>query len=69
MTRKSRREIERALEDLDEGDGETDPLIVREDPDTGEWFDPRDGEPVDPEDLDEDPIMILSTENDDKTPE
>jgi hypothetical protein len=61
MTRKSRREIERALEDLDDttDDGETDLLMVREDPETGEWFDPRTGEEVDREDLDEDPLMVL----------
>lgn len=53
MTRKSRREIERAVDDMAERQGRgEDLLIVWEDPETGDRFDAPiaddDKEPVDP---------------------
>ena len=64
MTRKSRREIERAVDDMADkrGPGE-DLAIVWEDAGTGEWFDgplsDDDAEPVDP---DGDPVMVIVEE-------
>lgn len=51
MTRKSKREIERLLDEL-EPDGDDDgQVVVWEDPETGEWYDTpdRSGESVDPD--------------------
>jgi hypothetical protein len=47
MTRKSRRELEKALKELSESLSENsadagDRILVWEDPDTGEWFDDPD---------------------------
>jgi len=41
VTRKSRRELERALDDLtdDHGGDDRPPVIVYEDPETGAWYD------------------------------
>lgn len=61
MTRPSKREIERELDDID--DGETGPsvdrVLVHQDPETGEWYD--DAELTDgPLDKDStDPLMVL----------
>ena len=61
MTRKSKREIERVLENLgvpeDEVRGEH--AIVHEDPETGEWYPTTDmdGDPLDKDAVD--PLVIL----------
>lgn len=52
MTRKSRREIERAVDDLaGDGDGDGGIMVVYEDPDTGDYYRTQDGDD-DPADLD-----------------
>ena len=55
MTRRSKREIERAVEDLDGGtDGDDDTVnVVFKDTPTGEYYESRemDGDPVDPDAL------------------
>lgn len=62
MTRKSKREIERTLEDLKE-ESETDdnepPLVAYEHPVTGD-LETRDGEPIDPDD--EDCLLLVIEE-------
>ncbi|QLD88306.1 hypothetical protein HWV07_04355 [Natronomonas salina] len=61
MTRKSKREIERALNDL-EGDRHSPPAIVYEDPRTGEWYD-GEGDDADRVSEDEfegaDPLIVM----------
>jgi hypothetical protein len=56
MTRKSKRELERAVDDLaDAGDDDGGGImVVYEHPDTGDYYRTRDGDgdPVDPDDLD-----------------
>lgn len=63
MTRKSRREIENAVEDL-APDDETDEWVgvVTEHPETGEWYrSPDDEEPIGPEVAEQaDPLMIIT---------
>lgn len=59
MTRKSKRELQRAVDDL--GDEDRSPKsfgLVYEDPRTGEWYESRsqEGEPVDP---DADVLMVI----------
>lgn len=64
MTRKSKRELERDLEDLEASESNTSAWqgvgIVYEDPETGEWYDDpaMDGDPVDPEAAD--PLVVIS---------
>lgn len=64
MTRKNRREIERALAELAAESTVNAPelAIVHEDPETGEWFrDESHEDPVDPAVAQQaDPVMILS---------
>jgi len=64
MTRKSRRELERDLDELADGSTVDAPelAIVHEDPETGEWFRDADHEdPVAPAAVEQaDPLMILS---------
>ena len=60
MTRRSKREIERAVDELDGGDDTVAPeAIVWEHPETGDWYADAemDGEPLDPDDVD--PVMII----------
>jgi hypothetical protein len=61
MPRKTRRGIERALDDLDDGetDSSVDWMIVHKDPDTGEWY--ADAELTEgPLDKDRtDPVIVL----------
>lgn len=55
MTRKSKREIERAVDDLDGGDADGDGTlsVVFKDNRTGDYYESQDmdGDPVDPDDL------------------
>lgn len=60
MTRRSKRELERVIEDL--GPVGTDEIVVaHEDPDTGEWYETRqqDGEPFDETDLNPDALVVV----------
>jgi hypothetical protein len=60
MTRKSRREIQRAVDDLDDNpDTNVPEAIVWEHPETGAWYAnaEMDGDPLDPETVD--PAMII----------
>lgn len=62
MTRKSKREVERALEDLDEttSTSATAPAIAWEDPDDGTWYDaPDGGERINPDEYDDGPLMVI----------
>jgi len=67
MTRKSKREIENALDELAAETTVDAPelAIVYEDPDTDEWFRDADHEdPIDPAVAEQaDPVMILSTDS------
>ena len=63
MTRRSERQIERALDALEpDDDPSRPPVIVFEHPDTGEWYD-ADGDPVSRDGPDPDgPLMIVVRE-------
>jgi hypothetical protein len=61
MTRPSKREIERELDDIDDGEtgSSVDRVLVHQDPETGEWYDDpelTDG-PLDKDSTD--PLMVL----------
>jgi hypothetical protein len=61
VTRKSKREIERAVDDLDGGDGDDGGLsVVYKDARTGEYYEDGDmaGEPVDPDALSGTAVVI-----------
>ena len=63
MTRKSRRELERAVDDLDTTNSETaysrPDAIIWEDSETGEWHatPDMDGDPLEPDEVD--PLMVI----------
>lgn len=65
MTRKSKRELERAVDGLPGGEsGPESPLLVWEDPATGAWYDAReDGERVDRDECD--PVAVIERERED----
>lgn len=70
MTRKSKRELERAVERLgaDQDRRAFDPLLVYEDPETGDLY--MDSEGTSPVDADEvDPVAILPTDLDERVAE
>lgn len=62
MTRKSKREIERALDDLDGGADDCGVEVVWRDQETGDLRD-RDGDLVDQDDLDDDAFCVIVRES------
>lgn len=58
MTRKTRREIERDVADLTPaGEADPGPLLVHEDPESDEWYDPHDGRVFDKDEID--PVAVI----------
>jgi len=61
VTRKSKRELERTLERIDDGVGEPRLLVVYEDTETGEWYETAEmDDPVEPETTGEDVVVVVS---------
>lgn len=63
MTRKSKREIERELDELDGGESSQDHALVWEDEQTGQWYASPDYDtPIEKTSLGSDPLMIIVRE-------
>lgn len=61
MTRRSKRELERALDDLTARESSEELVVVHEDPKTGEWFDGigEGAEPIDRGEFDGEATVVV----------